>query len=206
MSECKWCKDEFCVNADCPMRADYCPVPDNEGVCRYEERIDDKEVKMKTCREYKNNKAQLSSTISELEENAPCSFRFEYSDKDAASYGTCIFFDSKLCRLAEGEGKDNGKKIQEVNFSVKKCDECYHFPVCKHAEQWKDIEQTKSKECKNSLNLRTFEKMEKTYITSVAISKALFEIAEDSKDSTKTQNDTIVHESDENVSTGFIFL
>lgn len=69
MAECKWCKDEFCVNADCPMRADYCPVPDNEGVCRYEERIDDKEVKMKTCREYKNNKAQLSSTISELEEN-----------------------------------------------------------------------------------------------------------------------------------------
>ena len=36
--ECKWCKDEFCVNADCPMCADYCPVADYPGVCRYEER------------------------------------------------------------------------------------------------------------------------------------------------------------------------
>ena len=36
--DCKYCKDEFCVNAKCPMRADYCPVPDNPGVCRYEDR------------------------------------------------------------------------------------------------------------------------------------------------------------------------
>ena len=36
--ECRYCKDEFCVNADCPMRADYCPVVDHPGVCRYEER------------------------------------------------------------------------------------------------------------------------------------------------------------------------
>ena len=38
MAECKYCVDEICVNADCPMVADYCPVPNNEGVCRYEER------------------------------------------------------------------------------------------------------------------------------------------------------------------------
>ena len=38
MAECKYCIDEICVNADCPMRADYCPVPNDEGVCRYEER------------------------------------------------------------------------------------------------------------------------------------------------------------------------
>lgn len=38
MSNCNYCHDEICVNADCPMRADYCPVPDIEGVCRYEER------------------------------------------------------------------------------------------------------------------------------------------------------------------------
>jgi hypothetical protein len=39
-SECKWMKDEICVNADCPMCADFCPVADNPGVCRYEERED----------------------------------------------------------------------------------------------------------------------------------------------------------------------
>lgn len=37
--DCKWIADnEICVNADCPMVADYCPVPDIEGVCRYEDR------------------------------------------------------------------------------------------------------------------------------------------------------------------------
>lgn len=44
MRNCKYCYDEICVNADCPMCADYCPVPDIEGVCRYEER--DKEEDM----------------------------------------------------------------------------------------------------------------------------------------------------------------
>jgi hypothetical protein len=38
MAECKQCVDEICVNADCPMRADYCPVPNDEGARRYEER------------------------------------------------------------------------------------------------------------------------------------------------------------------------
>lgn len=35
---CKYNHDEFCVNDQCPMCADYCPVPDIDGVCQYEER------------------------------------------------------------------------------------------------------------------------------------------------------------------------
>lgn len=38
MPDCKWCMDEICVNDDCPACADYCPVPDTEGVCRHEDR------------------------------------------------------------------------------------------------------------------------------------------------------------------------
>lgn len=38
--ECKYNHDEFCVNDQCPIRGDYCPVPDVEGVCKYEERED----------------------------------------------------------------------------------------------------------------------------------------------------------------------
>ena len=38
MTDCKYCQDEICVNDDCPMRADFCPVPDTEGVCRFEDR------------------------------------------------------------------------------------------------------------------------------------------------------------------------
>ena len=36
---CKWMtKNGICVNYACPMCAADCPVPDNEGVCRYEDR------------------------------------------------------------------------------------------------------------------------------------------------------------------------
>lgn len=38
MNECKYCLDEICVNDKCPMCADYCPVVDFPGVCRYEVR------------------------------------------------------------------------------------------------------------------------------------------------------------------------
>ena len=38
--ECKWLKDEFCVNDKCPMCADYCPVAQYHGVCKYEELVD----------------------------------------------------------------------------------------------------------------------------------------------------------------------
>ena len=38
MTECKYNCNEFCTNDQCPMRGDYCPVPDIEDVCRYEER------------------------------------------------------------------------------------------------------------------------------------------------------------------------
>ena len=36
--QCKHNSDEICVNADCPLVADYCPVPDTENVCQWEDR------------------------------------------------------------------------------------------------------------------------------------------------------------------------
>lgn len=41
MTDCKYCQGEICVNADCPMCADFCPVVDVPGVCRFEERSAD---------------------------------------------------------------------------------------------------------------------------------------------------------------------
>lgn len=38
---CKWMHDEWsqiCCNDKCPMCADFCPVADVPGVCRYEDR------------------------------------------------------------------------------------------------------------------------------------------------------------------------
>lgn len=40
IDECKWMQDEVCVNADCPLCCDFCPVADTAGVCLYEERGD----------------------------------------------------------------------------------------------------------------------------------------------------------------------
>ena len=42
--ECKYNQDEFCTNADCPMHGDYCPVPDINGVCQYEDREEERYV------------------------------------------------------------------------------------------------------------------------------------------------------------------
>ena len=49
--ECKWMQDEVCVNADCPACADYCPVANTPGVCKYEERgnSDAQKGKRQTC-------------------------------------------------------------------------------------------------------------------------------------------------------------
>lgn len=41
MSKCKWMTggndgfDGICVNGDCPMCADYCPVPNYPEICIY---------------------------------------------------------------------------------------------------------------------------------------------------------------------------
>lgn len=35
---CRWCINEICTNDKCPMCADFCPVPNDTGVCRHEER------------------------------------------------------------------------------------------------------------------------------------------------------------------------
>ena len=36
--KCNFCDDftGVCFNPDCPMRGDCCPVPDTEGVCKFE--------------------------------------------------------------------------------------------------------------------------------------------------------------------------
>lgn len=36
--ECIYNIDEFCTNDKCPACADFCPVPDSEGICKYEDR------------------------------------------------------------------------------------------------------------------------------------------------------------------------
>lgn len=37
-NECLHMQEEICVNANCPVCCDFCPVADTPGVCRYEDR------------------------------------------------------------------------------------------------------------------------------------------------------------------------
>ena len=38
MAECKYCYDEVCVNVDCPLLADFCPLQNDPDVCKWEDR------------------------------------------------------------------------------------------------------------------------------------------------------------------------
>lgn len=33
--KCKWEQDDFCVNADCPYVADFCPCSEFQEICKY---------------------------------------------------------------------------------------------------------------------------------------------------------------------------
>ena len=48
---CKYCEEftEICFNPESPMRGDSCPVPDTEGVCRFEDREKAYELTPKGC-------------------------------------------------------------------------------------------------------------------------------------------------------------
>ena len=37
MATCKYNHDDICVNADCPYVADYCPVFEDDSICRFNE-------------------------------------------------------------------------------------------------------------------------------------------------------------------------
>lgn len=37
---CKYCKDAFCENKNCPMSAEYCPVTHRPDICKYAELVD----------------------------------------------------------------------------------------------------------------------------------------------------------------------
>lgn len=42
---CKWLSDDFmeiCCNGDCPACTDFCPTTNFPGLCRYEEREEQK--------------------------------------------------------------------------------------------------------------------------------------------------------------------
>ena len=49
--DCKYNRGEICTNDQCPMRGDYCPVPDYEGVCKYEDRDEQYVLTPKGCLE-----------------------------------------------------------------------------------------------------------------------------------------------------------
>ena len=67
--KCKYEVDEFCTNDQCPMRGDYCPVPDIDGMCRHEFREEERwELTPKGCLicAIKSHVELADSTIDEI--------------------------------------------------------------------------------------------------------------------------------------------
>ena len=74
MPDCKYCQgDEVCVNADCPMCCDFCPVVDYPGVCRFEER----EVTMDKIKNYLPDEEILAQLAEEAAEEEPAKSTWE---------------------------------------------------------------------------------------------------------------------------------
>lgn len=77
MSKCKYCIDGICVNADSPTRADYCPVPNEEFICRYEEReeqekmIDERSTTVNPSHFFEE-KEQNIETLTDIMKTANC--------------------------------------------------------------------------------------------------------------------------------------
>lgn len=48
--DCKWFNNDFetCTSGDCPFCADFCPVTENQEVCRYSD-LDDTETMLRGC-------------------------------------------------------------------------------------------------------------------------------------------------------------
>lgn len=38
-NKCDYCIDEVCVNADCPLCADFCPLVYTPGICKFEKGV-----------------------------------------------------------------------------------------------------------------------------------------------------------------------
>ena len=99
MADCKWMQDEICVNADCPMCADYCPVADYEGVCRFEDRVG--------IDQFKTNGDRIRvMTDEELS---------EFLDDMLADY--CTLVSSNLTEQVKRMGIDNSVFTVKVNYT-----------------------------------------------------------------------------------------
>lgn len=44
MGDCKWAKDEICVNSGCEMGGDFCPFYDKYDACRHSSENNDKRL------------------------------------------------------------------------------------------------------------------------------------------------------------------
>ena len=107
MADCEWCKDEICVNADCPMCCDYCPVPDIDGVCRFEER------------EGKEIESEPEIDAVPVVRCKDCKYFMEYTEK----YKRCV------------EGADGDCRIRLFHSCDKQFIACKYSNFCSYGER-----------------------------------------------------------------------
>lgn len=110
---CKHYDNDFetCKNGDCPYCADYCPVTQNQEVCRYSD-LDETEIARREsldnegkdsrgaiqalAEENQELKKQLAEAETQKEHLTPC---------DVCAYDPPSSFDGKPCSLCPAKGK-----------------------------------------------------------------------------------------------------
>ncbi|MBQ8766073.1 MAG: hypothetical protein IJZ16_04655 [Clostridia bacterium] len=112
MSECKNCVDEICVNTDCPLRADYCPVPNDPDVCKWEER----DTTISSCKECIHYEV-CSRKQWHISEN-----KYMYQMENVK--GQCTFFKTKSDFQEVKHGKWISTGIETMFLREFKCNRC----------------------------------------------------------------------------------
>lgn len=106
MNKCKWCYDEVCVNSDCPMCTEYCPLDNFPGVCRFEERNESSDNNDKCKWISVENKELLDKVLEEHKK--------QYPDEDDVELIVCantfprsfmLFYDGKGFFAEDCNGK-----------------------------------------------------------------------------------------------------
>lgn len=121
-------QDEVCVNADCPLCCDFCPVADTPGVCKYEERgnSDAQKGKRQTGAKYPAKAYELGRLdgTKQCMDNVSCvlldKFGFHVREETADEHDTKSLEYLQQCLVELVEAKNNGYvKIADIEKALR---------------------------------------------------------------------------------------
>lgn len=106
--DCKWFNNDFetCTNGDCPFCADFCPVTENQEVCRYSD-LDDTETMLRRCLDAeKEDSREAIQALAEENKDLKKQLEKVKAERDAAVADVCAII-GEVEEIRRGYGVDN---------------------------------------------------------------------------------------------------